>query len=382
MMSIFFRFLPLQILFWLCDRGKTVFCRGLIVRKINLFAIASLCVLSACGSDGLSPAATESSRVSSSGVGRAEKPVPALTLSREELDSAMQCSEGFGRKSGRAVLLVPGATQTVDSNFSWNFIPAFDQAGIPWCAVDLPFSNTGELQNSSEYITHAIRTMFKTTKTKIAVVGFSQGGVMPRWTLKYFPDTRDMVEDMIGIAAANHGLIETNLACATPVIGCITSFTQIAVDANWIDSLNEDGETFAGIDYTQVYTRTDEVAVPNFDEANGVSSLRTGDGNRVNIATQDICPTNTADHFLVGSSDPVSFAIVSDALANPGVASLERVKALAPELCVTPFMPGVEPSMFPINFATKMMSTFAQSVALQPKSTEEPPLRCYAGGEC
>lgn len=352
------------------------------MRKISLFAIASLCVLSACGSDGSSTAATDSSRVTSSSIARADKPAPALTLSTEELDSAMQCSESFGKKAGRAVLLVPGATQTVDSNFSWNFIPAFDQAGIPWCAVDLPFSNTGELQNSSEYITHAIRKMFKTTKTKIAIVGFSQGGVMPRWSLKYFPDTREMVEDMIGIAAANHGLIETNLLCATPVIGCITSFTQIAVGAKWLDALNADGETFAGIDYTQVYTRTDDVAIPNFDEENGVSSLRTGDGNRVNIATQDVCPTNTADHFIVGSSDPVSFAIVSDALANPGVASLERVREQVPGLCLTPFMPGVEPAMFPINFATKMMSTFAQSVALQPKSTEEPPLQCYAGGEC
>jgi hypothetical protein len=119
------------------------------------------------------------------------------------------------------------------------------------------------------------------------------------------------------------------------------------------------------------------VAIPNFDEKNGVSSLRT-----VNIATQDICPTNTADHFLVGSSDAVGYAIVSDALTHPGVANVDRLTAQVPGLCLTPFMPGVDPLMFPINFSTKMMSTFAQPVALQPKSTEEPPLNCYAGGEC
>lgn len=84
----------------------------------------------------------------------------------------------------------------------------------------------------------------------------------------------------------------------------------------------------------------------------------------------------------MGSSDAVGYAIVSDALTHPGVASLERLRAQVPELCLTPFMPGVDPLSFPINFATKMMSTFAQSVALQPKSTEEPPLRCYAGGMC
>lgn len=350
------------------------------MNKIKFFAISSIFILSACGSDGSTP--TSASRVGASGFVPSDSPAPPLEISSQELDSSMKCSEGFGPDSGRAVLLVPGATQTVESNFSWNYIPAFDKAGIPWCAVDLPNSNTGELQASSEYITHAIRKMFNTTKTKIAIVGFSQGGVMPRWSLKFFPDTRDMVEDMIGIAAANHGLIEANLLCAPPVVGCITSFTQIAVGAKWMDALNAGGETLAGIDYTQIYTRTDDVAIPNFDEANGVSSLRTGDGNKVNIATQDICLTNTADHFLVGSSDAVGFAIVSDALAHPGVASVERLQALTPGLCLTPFMPGVDPLMFPINFATKMMSTFAQSVTLQPKSTEEPALRCYAGGEC
>lgn len=350
------------------------------MKPFKLFVVSSCLVLSACGSD--SSTNSESSRIASSGFVPADSPSPPLLISEQELDAAMQCSEGFGSDSGRAVLLVPGATQTVESNFSWNYIPAFDEAGIPWCAVDLPNSNTGELQASSEYITHAIRKMFRTTNTKIAIVGFSQGGVMPRWSLKFFPDTRDMVEDMIGIAAANHGLIETSLLCATPVIGCITSFTQIAVAAKWLDALNAGGETLPGIDYTQVYTRTDDVAIPNFDEENGVSSLRTGEGNKVNIATQDVCLTNTADHFLVGSSDAVGYAIVSDALSHPGVASLERLTAQVPALCLTPFMPGVDPLSFPINFATKMMSTFAQSVALQPKSTEEPPLRCYAGGMC
>jgi hypothetical protein len=171
------------------------------VNTLKFFVISSIFILSACGSDN-SPT-PESSRIGSNGFVAAGTASPPLQISEQELDAALQCSDGFGSDSGRAVLLVPGATQTVESNFSWNYIPAFDQAGIPWCAVDLPNSNTGELQASSEYITHAIRKMFRTTGTKIAIVGFSQGGVMPRWSLKFFPDTRDMVEEMIGIAVVS-----------------------------------------------------------------------------------------------------------------------------------------------------------------------------------
>lgn len=366
------------------SRSSSQFSTSQILSKTRLFsALLSSLILAACGNDSTS----SSTPVDPATAARALQTSPSLTpppleTPVEILEAALKCSESFGPNSGRAVLFVPGATQTVESNFSWNYLPAMDKAGISWCAIDLPFSNTGELQIASEYITHAIRKMFSTTGTKIAIVGFSQGGVMPRWSLKYFPDTRGMVEDMIGIAAANHGLIETNLLCAPPVIGCITSFTQIAVGAKWLDALNIGGETFKGIDYTQIYTRTDDVAVPNFDEANGVSSLRTGEGNKVNIATQDVCITNVADHFVVGSFDPVSYAIVKDALDHPGTASLDRVAALAPGLCLEPAMPGANPMTFPIDFASKMMSTFAQSVSLQPKSTSEPALKCYAGGDC
>ena len=155
------------------------------MNKIKFFAISSIFILSACGSDGSTP--TSASRVGASGFVASDTPAPPLEISSQELDSAMKCREGFGPDSGRAVLLVPGATQTVESNFSWNYIPAFDKAGIPWCAVDLPNSNTGELQASSEYITHAIRKMFNTTKTKIAIVGFSQGGVIALHLLPRLP---------------------------------------------------------------------------------------------------------------------------------------------------------------------------------------------------
>ena len=40
---------------------------------------------------------------------------------------------------------------------------------------------------------------------RIAVMGHSQGGMSMRWALRFWPDTRAMVDDVIGMAGSNHG---------------------------------------------------------------------------------------------------------------------------------------------------------------------------------
>lgn len=289
----------------------------------------------------------------------------------------MKCSGNFGPNAGRAVLMIPAATMTADSELSWTYIPSLEKLDIPWCTVDLPFKHTGDLQTASEYVTYAIRKMHETTDTKLAVIAFSQGGATGRWTLKYFPDTQKMVEDFIGVAASYHALLEGNLLCTIDALTCVTSFTQLSVGSKFMDSLNKGGETFAGIDYTSVYTRTDDVAIPNFDEERGVSSLRTGDGTRVNIATQDVCITNVADHFQAISYDPIPYAIALDALQHPGTAKLDRLKGQGLGLCTKLAAPGVDLVTLPLNFLTKTMFTFATSVAFMPKASSEPKQRDY-----
>jgi hypothetical protein len=374
--------------------------------RLAISAAASGVLLAACGGGGDGGGINATVRASDSVTVAAEatppapapapvtSPAPApapvsapavrpLTNSVNTLEAAMICSDNFGPSAGKAILLVPGATQTVESEYSWSYIPALDKVGIPWCAVTLPFNNTGELQNSSEYVTYAIRKMHSITNTKIAIVGFSQSGTLPRWSLKFFPETRGMVEDMISIAASNQGLLEIKLLCTLP-IGCPTSFSQIQVGSKWLNALNKPAETFAGIDYTQIYTKTDDIAVPAFTEELSVSSLFTGDGKRANIATQDICPLNTADHFIAGSYDPVVYALVLDAFRNSGPASIARVKPASPiaGVCSQLASPGIDLISLPVNFASKMMFNFAFSVAFQPKVSKEPELKCYVNGSC
>lgn len=355
--------------------------------KLSTSLAAAALFLAACGGGSDAPSTPTEQPAAATPVVAVDPPPPAPVATKSLTDglltpentllAAMKCSGNFGPNAGRTVLMIPAATMTIDSELSWTYIPSLEQIGQPWCAVDLPFKHTGDLQVAAEYVTYAMRKVHDVTKTKMAIINFSQGGATSRWSLKYFPDTRSMVEDFISVAASHHALIEGNLLCTIDALTCVTSFTQLSVGSKFMDALNKGGETFAGIDYTSVYTRTDDVAIPNFDEERGVSSLRTGDGTRVNIATQDVCITNIAEHFQAITYDPVPYAIALDALQHPGVASLARVKGQGLGLCTKLAAPGVDLLTLPLNFLTKSMFTFATSVALMPKASKEPALREY-----
>lgn len=359
--------------------------------KLSISLAATALFLAACGggSDAPSTPTEQPAAVVTAPTAAPETTAPAPVAAKSLTDglltpentllAAMKCSGNFGPNAGRTVLMIPAATMTVDSELSWTYIPSLDKLGMPWCAVDLPFKHTGDLQVAAEYVTYAMRKVNEVTKTPMAIISFSQGGATGRWALKYFPDTRAMVEDYISVAASHHPLLEANLLCTIDALTCVTSFTQISVGSKFMGALNRDGkQTFPGIDYTSVYTRTDDVAIPNFDEERGVSSLRgNGGGTIVNIATQDVCITNIAEHFQAITYDPVPYAIALDALQHKGVVSLARVKGQGLGLCTKLAAPGVDLLTLPINFLTKSMFTFATSVALMPKSSVEPALRDY-----
>ena len=91
-------------------------------------------------------------------------------------------------------------------------------------------------------------------------------------------------------------------------------------------ALNSLAETFAGIDYTVIFSRTDEVVVPNFDSS-GSSSLHTGGGTIANIAVQQICPNDISEHLAMGSYDAVGYALAIDAFTHSGAADPSRIPA-------------------------------------------------------
>ena len=300
-----------------------------------------------------------------------DRPGPALDVPVAALAASLLCSPGYAASAHEPILLVPGTTVTPAVEYSWTYERAFNQLHLPWCAVTLPQSAMGDIQTAGEYIVYAIRTMHAASGKKVQIVGHSQGGMVPRWALRFWPDTRAMVDDMIGMAPSNHGTVDAFALCL-PVVGCAPAIWQQETNSPFIQALNSDAETFAGISYTQIYTELDEVVVPNFNEA-GSSSLHTGDGTISNVAVQSVCPGHITDHLLIGTSDPVAFALVMDAINHAGPAVPSRIDR---SVCGQLFQPGVNPAAFAVNFA-KTAAYLGTVLATSPHVSKQPALASY-----
>ncbi len=300
--------------------------------------------------------------------GPTDRPGPPLTVPAKELEKALTCSKGVDDAKRAPVLLLQGTGATAKDNWSWTYEPALDKLGIPWCQADVPDHATQDVQRNGEFAVYAIRKMFQRAGRKIAVIGHSQGGMLPRWALRWWPDTRRMVDDVIGFAPSNHGTTQADCSSDSP---CAPSGWQQSDDANFIKALNSGAETWRGISYTSIYTRTDEVVQPNQDAETGSSSLRTGDGRRTNVAIQDICPTAVSEHLLVGLTDPVAYALAVDALDHDGPADPKRVPLTT---CVQVLHPGIDPVTGPLDGLAALQDYSAYEAK---QVTKEPALACY-----
>ena len=339
--------------------------------------LATLAVIAAVTAALLTPGGGAGASV---GYAPLNRPGPALDVPAAALAAALTCVGDPASSQGEPVLLNPATGVTSEQNYSWNYERAFTAQGRAWCALTMPFHTLGDIQTAGEYLVYAIRTMHARAHRRIAVMGHSQGGMSMRWALRFWPDTRTMVDDVIGMAGSNHGSTSVGF-CIPGKTSCPPAVWQQGATANFIAALNSDAETFAGISYTEIFTHHDEVVTPNDTDADSSSALHTGSGQIANIATQDICPADPAEHLLVGTTDPVTYALVMDALDHPGPAVAARIDHA---VCSQVYQPGVNP----LNAAMYLQVLAAApgltavdvagvNVVGAPEVANEPALRCY-----
>jgi hypothetical protein len=302
------------------------------------------------------------------------RPGPALSIPIKTLRTSVSCTDGIRQDPRDPILLVPGTDLDPKPNYSWNYERAFAARHWAYCAVTLPAQTTGDIQTAGEFVVYAIRRLARESRRRVDILGYSQGGMLPRWALRFWPDTRRLVRSFVALDPSNHGTVDANAACQGQ---CSAADWQQAVGSHFMQALNSYAETFAGIDYTVVYSRTDEIVVPNFNSS-GSSSLHTGHGAIRNIAVQQICPNDFSDHLAMGSYDPVGYALAVDAFSHE---SLANPKDIPSSVCAQPFQPGVERSQFASNYAA-FLADIGRGQEDAKQLSAEPRLRCYVFAGC
>lgn len=304
-----------------------------------------------------------------------DRPGPRLAVPKRELRKSLDCTTDVTDAYRRPVLLIPGTTLTPEVEYEWSWEPALAKLGFPYCALELPGDALGDIQVAAEHVVYAVRQMHKLSGRRVDIIGHSQGGMIGRWGLRFWPDLRTKVGDLVGLAPSNHGTLDAVAVCN---LACPAAFWQQRADARFIAALNSGQETFEKVDYTVAYTRLDEVVTPNLDE-HGSSSLLPEPGDVSNVAIQDVCPADVSEHLGIGTYDNVAYALAVDALTHPGPADPTRLDAGA--VCSRELMPGVDPETFTADF----ISTGAyvvEAIARAPELPAEPPLACYATATC
>ena len=295
-----------------------------------------------------------------------ERPGPALSVPAEALAHSLSCTGDLAGAERAPVLLVPGTWVSPREHYGWNYMRAFDALGWPYCAVTTPKYAMEDMQISAEYVVYAIRSMHQRAGRPIAILGGSQGGMLPRWALRFWPDTRPLVEEHVGLAPPHHGgQVGVDILC-TP--NCAPALWQLLYRSDFMRAMNSGQETFAGISYTEVYSHQDQFVTP------ASSSLQGGGGRITNVALQDICPAHVAEHVKVITYDAVADAVALDALTHDGPADPARIDR---RVCNEEFHPGVEPATFPTSYLNVVATAMYRQATVQ-RVDREPALRPYA----
>jgi triacylglycerol lipase len=246
------------------------------------------------------------------GVAQAQQPSPIYQSPGISPPGANDFSCRPSSAHPQPVVLVHGTFG--DMTVSWNLIsPALVQQG--YCVFALDYGNraTGPIEDSAAQLRDFVAKVLNATGAgKVSIVGHSQGGMMPRYYIKFLGGS-SKVDDLVGLAPSNHG---TTNPLAPPVgqyASCPACTQQIA-GSPFLRHLNAGDETPGLVSYTQVETSHDEVVTP-YSSAFLAAGPRT-----TNVLLQDDCPLDLSEHLGI-IYDPAALQWVENALGRAGPAA-------------------------------------------------------------
>ena len=291
---------------------------------------------------------------------------PRIAIPRTQLEGSFHCHAELTGATREPVLFVTGTGATGEQGYLIGK-GAFDAFGHPVCDVDFPDYTTADIQVSVQYLVYAIRRMYAESGRRIAIVGISQGGLLPRFALTYWPSLRPMVTDVLAAAGTQHGTTVGAGSCSATV-PCPPAYWQQAAGSNLLEALNSQPLEAPGpTAWTTVRSATDESVQPTTGP-HPTSALK----GATNILIQAVCPGRVVTH--IGTAfDSVTFAAFADAISHKGPAQVSRLPA---DVCAHPYAPGLNEQL-----AEAFLSGSGNLIATQeagvPRVTAEPKVRAY-----
>jgi triacylglycerol esterase/lipase EstA (alpha/beta hydrolase family) len=184
---------------------------------------------------------------------------------------------------------------------------------VGYCVYALDYGNraTGPIEDSAAQLKAFIdKVLASTGAAKVSMVGHSQGGMMPRYYIKFLGGA-SKVDDLVGLSPSNHGTSQPVLLVPGLGYACPSCLQQKTGSA-FLTHLNAGDETPGPVSYTNIATSHDEVVLPY------TSGFLAGP-NTTNIRLQDRCPFDLVDHLLIPSDGP-AIRLALNALGRSGPA--------------------------------------------------------------
>jgi triacylglycerol esterase/lipase EstA (alpha/beta hydrolase family) len=182
-------------------------------------------------------------------------------------------------------------------------------------AAGSPLQTVGPIATTAKQLAaFGDRILAATGAAKLDVVGHSQGGMDVRYWIKYLGGNKK-IGKVVGLAPSNYGTDLYGLMKVVQVLApgqgltvpACPACTEQEVGSPFLADLNAGGDTVAGVDYTVIETRYDDVVTPY------TSAFLKPASNVKNIVLQDVCPLDLSDHIGL-TYDPIAERLVLNAL--------------------------------------------------------------------
>lgn len=165
------------------------------------------------------------------------------------------------------------------------------------------FYAMGDIASSASQLESEVNSVLKSTgASKVDIVGWSQGGMMPRYYINNLGGA-SKVNMLVGLAPSNYGTTLdglTTLVADLGLLGVATALLSLACSActeqlqgsSFLTALNAT-PTVSSVKYVVIETKDDEVVTPY------TNAFLPAASNVQNITLQNQCPQDASDHISI-----------------------------------------------------------------------------------